>query len=90
LRNFGPAARSLRYGNTRENVLSIDAILADGSSGHFGPAARDLSDLPANSPVGKDLEADFAAPQTIPEGAPYPIAEDWTRLASRAAICSAM
>jgi hypothetical protein len=35
-----------RRGNTRENVLSIDAIMADGMSGHFGPAARDLSDLP--------------------------------------------
>src|SRR5499427_6521173 len=49
--NNSCGARSLRYGNTRENVLAVDAILADGSSGHFGPAARDLSDLPANSPV---------------------------------------
>jgi FAD/FMN-containing dehydrogenase len=49
--NNSCGARSLRYGNTRENVLSIDAIMADGLSGHFGPAARDLSDLPANSPV---------------------------------------
>src|SRR5499433_3022125 len=44
-------ARSLRYGNTRENVLSIDAVLADGSAAHFGPAARDLSDLPPASPL---------------------------------------
>jgi hypothetical protein len=36
-------------------VLAIDAILADGSAGHFGPAARDLSDLPANSPVVPQL-----------------------------------
>ena len=49
--NNSCGARSLRYGNTRENVLSIDAIMADGLSGHFGPAARDLSDLPMNSPV---------------------------------------
>ena len=49
--NNSCGARSLRYGNTRENVLSIDAIMADGISGHFGPAARDLSDLPMNSPV---------------------------------------
>src|SRR4030081_1438786 len=49
--NNSCGARSLRYGNTRENVLSIDAILADGLSGHFGPAARDLSDLPLTSPV---------------------------------------
>ncbi len=49
--NNSCGARSLRYGNTRENVLSIDAIMADGMSGHFGPAARDLCDLPANSPM---------------------------------------
>jgi FAD/FMN-containing dehydrogenase/Fe-S oxidoreductase len=47
--NNSCGARSLRYGNTRENVLSIDAIMADGALAHFGPAARDLSDLPANS-----------------------------------------
>src|SRR5205814_9881266 len=33
------------------NVLSIDAMLADGSKAHFGPVAADLSDLPANSPI---------------------------------------
>src|ERR1700716_2854401 len=49
--NNSCGARSLRYGNTRENVIAIDAVLADGTAGHFGPAARDLSDLPANSPV---------------------------------------
>jgi FAD/FMN-containing dehydrogenase/Fe-S oxidoreductase len=47
--NNSCGARSLRYGNTRENVLSIDAIMADGTVEHFGPAARDLSDLPAGS-----------------------------------------
>ena len=49
--NNSCGARSLRYGNTRENVLSIDAVLADGTVAHFGPAARDLSDLPPNSPL---------------------------------------
>jgi FAD/FMN-containing dehydrogenase/Fe-S oxidoreductase len=49
--NNSCGARSLRYGNTRENVLSIDAVLADGSVAHFGPAARDLSDLPPASPL---------------------------------------
>jgi FAD/FMN-containing dehydrogenase len=49
--NNSCGARSLRYGNTRENVLAVDAILPDGSTAHFGPAARDLSDLPADSPV---------------------------------------
>jgi FAD/FMN-containing dehydrogenase/Fe-S oxidoreductase len=49
--NNSCGARSLRYGNTRENVLAVDAILADGNAAHFGPAARDLSDLSASSPV---------------------------------------
>ncbi len=43
--NNSCGARSLRYGNTRENVLSIDAVLADGSAAHFGPVSADLSDL---------------------------------------------
>jgi FAD/FMN-containing dehydrogenase/Fe-S oxidoreductase len=34
--NNSCGARSLRYGNTRENVVSIDAILADGTRAHFG------------------------------------------------------
>ena len=34
--NNSCGARSLRYGNTRENVISIDALLADGTRAHFG------------------------------------------------------
>jgi FAD/FMN-containing dehydrogenase/Fe-S oxidoreductase len=34
--NNSCGARSLRYGNTRENVLSIDALLPDGTRAHFG------------------------------------------------------
>jgi FAD/FMN-containing dehydrogenase/Fe-S oxidoreductase len=49
--NNSCGARSLRYGNTRENVLSVDAVLADGSVAHFGPVAHDLSDLPPASPL---------------------------------------
>jgi FAD/FMN-containing dehydrogenase/Fe-S oxidoreductase len=49
--NNACGARSLRYGNTRENVVSIDAMLADGTGAHFGPVARDLSDLPPASPL---------------------------------------
>src|SRR5215471_1271624 len=56
--NNSCGARSLRYGNTRENVLSIDAILADGSKARFGPAARDLSDVAAAlRPLAADLLA---------------------------------
>ncbi|MGE0037233.1 MAG: FAD-binding and (Fe-S)-binding domain-containing protein [Xanthobacteraceae bacterium] len=58
--NNSCGARSLRYGNTRENVLSVDALLADGSNAHFGTVAPDLSDLPENSPlrpIARDLIA---------------------------------
>ncbi len=49
--NNSCGGRSLRYGNTRENVIAIDALLADGAKAHFGPMAADLSDLPAKSPL---------------------------------------
>ncbi|HEY7971922.1 MAG TPA: FAD-binding oxidoreductase, partial [Xanthobacteraceae bacterium] len=56
--NNSCGARSLRYGNTRENVLSIDAMLADGRAAHFGPVANDLSDAPAAlRPLAADLLA---------------------------------
>ena len=49
--NNSCGARSLRYGTMRDNVLSIDAVLADGSAAHFGPAGADLSEIPAASPL---------------------------------------
>src|SRR5690349_18624344 len=58
--NNSCGARSLRYGNTRENVLSIDALLADGHVEHFGRVAADLSGLPPGSglaPLARDLLA---------------------------------
>jgi FAD/FMN-containing dehydrogenase/Fe-S oxidoreductase len=58
--NNSCGGRSLRYGNTRENVIAIDALLADGSRVHFGPVAADLSDLPDNSPL-KPLARDLFA-----------------------------
>src|SRR5262245_14177740 len=54
--NNSCGARSLRYGNTRENIVSIDAVLADGTPGHFGPVANDLSDVP---PPVRSLAADL-------------------------------
>ncbi|HEY4747944.1 MAG TPA: FAD-linked oxidase C-terminal domain-containing protein, partial [Steroidobacteraceae bacterium] len=49
---------SLRYGNTRENVQAIDALLADGTKARFGPASADLSDVPAPlRPLAADLLA---------------------------------
>src|SRR5262245_50897071 len=56
--NNSCGARSLRYGNTRENVISIDAVLADGTAAHFGPVNADLSDIPESSPL-KPLARDL-------------------------------
>jgi FAD/FMN-containing dehydrogenase/Fe-S oxidoreductase len=58
--NNSCGARSLRYGNTRENVISIDAVLADGIAAHFGRVNSDLSDLPPGSAlraIARDLLA---------------------------------
>src|SRR6476661_7392195 len=56
--NNSCGARSLRYGNTRENVISIDALLADATRTHFGPVANDLSDAPdVLRPLARDLLA---------------------------------
>ncbi len=49
--NNSCGGRSLRYGIMRDNVLSIDAVLADGAGARFGSVAPDLSDLPADSPL---------------------------------------
>src|SRR5882672_5280955 len=49
--NNSCGGRSLRYGTMRDNVLSIDAVMADGTKAHFGPVAAGLSNLPAGSPL---------------------------------------
>lgn len=56
--NNSCGSRSLRYGTMRDNVIAIDALLADGSEAHFGPVASDLSDVPPSSPlrrIARDL-----------------------------------
>ncbi|MEM7425323.1 MAG: FAD-linked oxidase C-terminal domain-containing protein [Pseudomonadota bacterium] len=47
--NNSCGGRSIRYGTMRDNVLSIDAILADDSDAHFGSVSKDLSGL--NAPI---------------------------------------
>ena len=42
----------MRYGTMRDNVLSIDALLADGSHAHFGPTGAEQS---AEQPLSDDL-----------------------------------
>jgi len=49
--NNSCGTRSLRYGTTRDNVLTVDAMLPTGARAHFGPVSRDLSELPADSPL---------------------------------------
>lgn len=49
--NNSCGGRSLRYGTMRDNVLSIDAMLADGAKAHFGPVDHNLSSLPPDAPL---------------------------------------
>jgi FAD/FMN-containing dehydrogenase/Fe-S oxidoreductase len=51
--NNSCGGKSLRYGMMRDNVLSIDAFLADGSKHHFGPVG------PAASPLLQSLTDDL-------------------------------
>ncbi|MCK1534649.1 MULTISPECIES: FAD-binding and (Fe-S)-binding domain-containing protein [unclassified Bradyrhizobium] len=46
--NNSCGGRSLRYGTMRDNTLSMEAALADGTLNRYGEVSRDLSDLGAN------------------------------------------
>ncbi|MDH2344401.1 FAD-binding and (Fe-S)-binding domain-containing protein [Bradyrhizobium sp. SSUT77] len=46
--NNSCGGRSLRYGTMRDNTLSMEAALADGTLNRYGEVSRDLSDLDAN------------------------------------------
>ncbi|HET9617471.1 MAG TPA: FAD-linked oxidase C-terminal domain-containing protein, partial [Pseudolabrys sp.] len=55
--NNSCGGRSLRYGTMRDNVLSIDAVLADGTKAHFGRIGS-VEDAPeAIRPLARDLLA---------------------------------
>jgi FAD/FMN-containing dehydrogenase/Fe-S oxidoreductase len=58
--NNSCGGRSLRYGTMRDNTLSMEAALADGTVLRFGEVARDLSHLGAGD-RGRDLFADMLA-----------------------------
>src|SRR6195256_3356210 len=45
--NNSCGGRSLRYGTMRDNTLSMEAALADGTLSHFGEVSRDLSQVNA-------------------------------------------
>jgi len=56
--NNSCGGRSLRYGTMRDNTLSMDAALADGSLLHFGEVPRDLA-RQNSSDGGLDLFRDM-------------------------------
>src|SRR5882762_4944540 len=49
--NNSCGTRSLRYGTTRDNIYSVDAVLPDGTPAHFGAVSADLSELTPDSPL---------------------------------------
>jgi FAD/FMN-containing dehydrogenase/Fe-S oxidoreductase len=58
--NNSCGGRSLRYGTMRDNTLSMDAALADGTLLHFGEVPRDLAQV-NSSDGGVDLFRDMLA-----------------------------
>jgi FAD/FMN-containing dehydrogenase/Fe-S oxidoreductase len=58
--NNSCGTRSLRYGMTRDNVIAVDAVLANGAAARFAEVSADLSELPADSalrPIARSLLA---------------------------------
>jgi FAD/FMN-containing dehydrogenase/Fe-S oxidoreductase len=51
--NNSCGGRSLRYGTMRDNTISMDAALADGTLMHFGELSRDLTQPNANDKASK-------------------------------------
>ncbi len=58
--NNSCGGRSLRYGTMRDNTISIDAALADGTLLHFGEVPRDVAWQNTEQP-GRDLFRDMLA-----------------------------
>jgi FAD/FMN-containing dehydrogenase/Fe-S oxidoreductase len=56
--NNSCGGRSLRYGTMRDNTLSMDAALADGTLLHFGEVPRDLAAVNLGH-TGRDLFRDM-------------------------------
>ena len=60
--NNSCGSRSLRYGIMRDNVIGIDALLADGSARHFGEVAAGTNDALTSDLIALGLrEADEIA-----------------------------
>jgi FAD/FMN-containing dehydrogenase len=55
--NNSCGGRSMRYGTMRDNVLAIEAVLADGTLAHFGRIGGNLNDVPARAKPAKSPRA---------------------------------
>ena len=56
--NNSCGGRSMRYGTMRDNVVSIEAVLADGTLASFGRIGGNINDVPAPlRPLAQDLLA---------------------------------
>jgi FAD/FMN-containing dehydrogenase/Fe-S oxidoreductase len=56
--NNSCGGRSLRYGTMRDNVIAIEALLADGTLAHFGRIGGNINDVAAPlRPLAKELLA---------------------------------
>jgi FAD/FMN-containing dehydrogenase/Fe-S oxidoreductase len=72
--NNSCGTRSIRYGIMRDNLIAIDALLADGSEARFGEVGHNLPPSPSSSPPpswGRDREG--GNPQHLPSGFPPPL-----------------
>jgi FAD/FMN-containing dehydrogenase/Fe-S oxidoreductase len=77
--NNSCGGRSLRYGTMRDNTVSMEAALADGTLLRFGEVPRDLSHLGAGD-KGRDLFADMLA---LGEREAHEIAERFPKVQRR-------
>src|SRR5262249_10668371 len=69
--NNSCGGRSMRYGTMRDNVISIEALLADGTLAHFGRIGGDLKDVPAPvRPLAQNLLA-IRAPEAAENSARF-------------------
>ncbi|MEO1204726.1 MAG: FAD-linked oxidase C-terminal domain-containing protein [Pseudomonadota bacterium] len=48
--NNSCGSRSIRYGTSRDNVLAIDSLMADGTRARFGPTARGANGTATTAP----------------------------------------
>jgi FAD/FMN-containing dehydrogenase/Fe-S oxidoreductase len=58
--NNSCGTRSLRYGTTRDNIISVNAVLPSGAPAHFNSVSADLSELAGDSalrPIARELLA---------------------------------